>query len=337
MPSTMVPIKKNTQLIPFSDAIKIAQLDSHTYAANLYDTFCIGTVPNGGYVASCLLSAASIHLSSRGQVDVLTSHFEFISRTEVGPAVIVIEDIKLGRQLSTLHLTLYQDALLPHAPFFTPASSRKELLAYFTMTNLSREKGVSLPTNFSLHPPSPSDPDFALLKDGKDKIWQPLVFAADDAFGYIRCLQNVIYYLPKHGQPEKSIIDLWVRLANPGEKFTAASLAFVADCWPYVVEAYRPKTKEQEKDAAFKKDAVFWYPTVVLNLETKKNMGPGGNEWLRLRVQAKEIKNGRLDIEVLIFDIRGDLVALSQHVNLVLGSERNTAGRSGKKVEASKI
>ena len=35
------------------------------------------------------------------------------------------------------------------------------------------------------------------------------------------------------------------------------------------------------------------------------------------------IRNGRLDLEVLIFTESGDLVALSNHVALVLGSERN--------------
>ncbi|KAK4130365.1 hypothetical protein BT67DRAFT_445732 [Trichocladium antarcticum] len=92
-------------LVPFSAATEVERLDSHTYKVNLVDSFCIGSVPNGGYVASCLLQAASLHLRLSGQEDVLNAHFQFLNRTEIGPAVITIEDVKLGRQLSTLHAT----------------------------------------------------------------------------------------------------------------------------------------------------------------------------------------------------------------------------------------
>jgi N-methylhydantoinase B/oxoprolinase/acetone carboxylase alpha subunit len=65
----------------------------------------------------------------------------------------------------------------------------------------------------------------------------------------------------------------------------------------------------------------------VLNLEVKKALPEEGVEWLQLRIQSKQIKNGRFDLEVLILDQEGDLVALSNHVNLILGSDRNMAGR----------
>ena len=42
------------------------------------------------------------------------------------------------------------------------------------------------------------------------------------------------------------------------------------------------------------------------------------------------IKNGRIDLEVVILDEGGNIVALSQHVTLVLGAERNLAERKGK-------
>lgn len=41
------------------------------------------------------------------------------------------------------------------------------------------------------------------------------------------------------------------------------------------------------------------------------------------------MRNGRLDLEVIVLDDEGDIVTLSQHVNLILGGERNTAGREG--------
>jgi hypothetical protein len=292
-------------------------------------------VPNGGYVASCILGAAGLHLASAGQKDVLNAHFQFLNRTEIGPAIIVIEDVKLGRQLSTLHATLYQHALLPQAPWITQGSTRKEIAVYLTMTDLSREKGVSLPTAFSLEHPvaAPPRPDFAALREDRDSHWSRADFPAGSPLSYARCLRNCVYYDPRGGQPTKTVIDKWVRLAS-GENFTAASLGYVSDCWPYVVEAQRPSKKEAEEkrrrgeSLPFAPETRFWYPTVVLNLEVKKALPKEGLEWLQMRVQSKQIKDGRLDLEVLLLDEHGDLVALSNHVNLILGSERNTAERT---------
>lgn len=292
-------------------------------------------MPNGGYVASCILTAAGLHLARAGQKDVLNAHFQFLNRTEIGPAIIVIEDVKLGRQLSTLHATLYQHALLPQAPWITQGSTRKEIAVYLTMTDLGRENGVSLPTGFSLEHPvaAPPRPDFAALKEDRDAHWSRFDFPGGSPLSYARCLRNCVYYDPRAGQPTQSVIDKWVRLAS-GENFTAASLGYVADCWPYVVEAQRPSKKEAEEKSRrgesvpFAPGTRFWYPTVVLNLEVKKALPKEGVEWLQMRVMSKQIKDGRLDLEVLLLDEHGDLVALSNHVNLILGSERNTAKRT---------
>lgn len=351
-------------LVPFTEAIRVQKLSSHAYSVNLVDSFCIGTgtptphvrvtmlryvyltlttnlhcfraVPNGGYVASCILAAARLHLAPAGQKDVLNAHFQFLNRTETGEAVIIIEDVKLGRKLSTLHAALYQRALLSEAPWITPGSTRKEIVSYLTMADLGEENGISLPIPaFALQHPftPPPTPDFAALKEDRDPNWVQFKFPRGSPLGYARCLQNCVYYAPKRGQPIRSIIDKWVRLAS-GEKFTASSLGYVSDCWPYVVEAHRPSKKEAEErrrggdPLPFAPDARFWYPTVVLNLEVKKPLPEEGVEWLQLRIRSKQVKNGRLDLEVLVLDDMGELVALSNHVNLILGSERNTAERS---------
>ncbi|SPQ25001.1 9ad02c6d-722b-4c86-8ea3-fe380191b6f1 [Thermothielavioides terrestris] len=324
--------QNTSSLVPFSEATRVERLDSHAYRVNLVDSF----FPNGGYVASCILRAAGMHLAQAGQKDVLNAHFQFLNRTETGPAVIVIEDVKIGRQLSTLHATLYQRALLPQAPWITPGGpTRKEVAVYLTMTDLSKEQGISLPTSFSLQHPvaAPPRPDFAALRQDRDAHWWRLRQRGSTPASYTRNRQNLAYYEPRGGQRTKTVIDKWVRLAS-GEKFTAASLAYVADCWPYMVEVWRPSRAEAEEkrrrgeSVPFAPNALFWYPTVVLNLEVKKALPADGVEWLQLRIQSKQIKDGRFDLEVLVLDEHGDLVALSNHVNLILDSERNLAERS---------
>ncbi|KAK3501922.1 thioesterase-like superfamily-domain-containing protein [Neurospora crassa] len=366
----MASDKPSSEIIPFAKATEIKRLDANTYQANLVDSFCIGAVPNGGYVASCILQAAIIHGTSPSpsnpQPHVMNAHFEYLNRTQVGPATILIEDVKPGRQLTTLHATLYQgnshqddistsnSDLLP-----TKTLGKKRVTAYLVMTNLSSLTGLTLNTQFTLLPPPlvpsslPSqNPDFSLLKQDRDPHWTaipsllPLGSESGSGSSYIRALQNTHFYIPRRGQVRKSIIDLWIRLSS-GENFTNASLGYVSDCWPYVVEAYRPRSKEEEENNAkeeedgvgFKRDAKHWYPTVVMNVEQKKAApekgkeeeggggGGGGWEWLRMRVSSKEVKGGRFDLEVVVMDEKGELVVVSNHVGLVLGSERNLAGR----------
>lgn len=47
-------------------------------------------------------------------------------------------------------------------------------------------------------------------------------------------------------------------------------------------------------------------------MEVKKD--PGNATWLFVEVVCNQIKNGRFDHEVRVFDEEGDLVALSKHV-----------------------
>lgn len=70
---------------------------------------------------------------------------------------------------------------------------------------------------------------------------------------------------------------------------------------------------------------------MVLNLEIKKLLPPEGVEWLFVRVRAKVIRNGRMDLEVVVMDAEGDVVAISNHVALIMGTERNLAKRGNSK------
>jgi len=71
---------------------------------------------------------------------------------------------------------------------------------------------------------------------------------------------------------------------------------------------------------------------VLLNLDFKKLIPDEGLEWLFVRVAAKQIKNGRMDLEVIIMDAEGDIVALSHHVALAISSDRNLAERKGPRI-----
>lgn len=334
----------------FADAIAVKALDSHSYSAHFSEQWCIGTgeifqpmflpsdnrrltierpVPHGGFVTSVFLNVVRTHfsttLSQQNQPHTITLHLEFLRRTSAGPADFTVHDTKLGRQTSTVHLTLRQH-------------DRTEVVGYITNTNMQTETGLTLPTNWSLHP-APYGIDLARLRQDADPNW---ALQTNMPFAPFRkASQNVRFYFPCRGQLDRSIADEWLCFAS-GERFTNESLGYVSDMWPQVVEAYRAEKDPYHVDRAAggsadggserkgkKADAParYWYPTLLLNLEIKKLLPAEGVEWLFARVRPKQIRNGRMDLECVIMDENGDVVALSHHVTMILGVERNMAER----------
>ena len=290
-------------------------------------------------MTSCILSAVRLHFStthsSLNQPHTLTLYLTFLRRTSTGPATVTIHDSKLGRRTSTIHVSLTQGT-----------DKREEVVGYITNSNISTESGLTLPTNWSLHP-APFPADIAKLRSDNDELWKlqdQIPFAA-----FRKASQYLKFWLPRKIQLERSLIDEWICFAN-GERFTMDSLGFVVDMWPQVAEQFRPEEdgnssaadanlgmapsgedKVGAVEAKLKKNkwARFWYPTLLLNLEVKKALPPEGVEWLFVRVRAKQMQNGRADLEVVVLDEYGDIVALSQHVQLILSAERNMAPRKG--------
>ncbi|KAI1377030.1 thioesterase-like superfamily-domain-containing protein [Hypoxylon crocopeplum] len=295
----------------FAEATAVRAVDSHTYAADFNSEWCVGSVPHGGVVTSVFLRAAATHfrttLAAQDQPHTISLHLEFLRRTQEGPATLVVRDVKLGRQTSTVHVVLSQDGL-------------EEVIGYLTHSNMDTESGLSLKTGWSLRPPPPSPPaDFAaLLARNEDPSW---VKQAKGPFSKFRKVtSHVRTFLPRRGQVEPGLVDEWLRLES-GDRFTNESIGFVADFFPLTVEGLWHREQKGKPLPS------FWFPTAVLNLDVKKTLPPGGVEWLFVRVRAKSIRNGRMDIEVVILDEVGEVVALSHHVVLVVSTERNIAGR----------
>lgn len=292
-------------------------------------------VPHGGFVTSCFLSTASLHFSTthacRNQPHTITLHLTFLRRTSVGPARLCVRDVKLGKRTSTVHISLAQAS--------DASTAEPSVVGYLTQSNLCGEQGLSLPTKWSLHPPPPPRPSFPSLKPGTtasaDEHWtlSPPLHPR-----FRKAANRVRFYLPRHGQFEPGMADEWIRFAQPGARFTQESLGFVADQFPQIVEIYPDADADADADAApgspdggkkkkkkKRQQEPNWYPTVVLNLDVKKCLPAEGAEWLFVRVRAKKIENGRMDLEVVVLDEGGALVAVSNHVCLILGAGRNMA------------
>lgn len=294
-----------------------------------------------------MLAAAKMHLTPRRQPDTLTAHFEFPNRTFTGRAVISVEEIKMGQQLSTLHLTLWQgDGLLSKAPWVDPKTSRRTVLAYTTHTDLQTFTGISLPTGYEGTDAAalPPLPDFEALKaNGRDGIWEEPKMPKSVSH-MMRSLQNLKFYLPKKEPLAPGVVDMWMRMSS-GDPITQAALPYIVDSFPYNLhtflassevrqllqsqpdpdgEAEEKRVQRAELKERNEQRAALWFPTVVMNLEAKSVLPHEGVEWLAVRVTCKQIKDGRFDLEVLVRDLEGEIVVLSHHVAMIVSLERNT-------------
>lgn len=288
-------------------------------------------VPNGGYITSCFLQVAKDHfsktLSKQNQPHTITVHLEFVRRTEIGPALFTVKDVKLGRATSTIHITLTQNG-------------REEVMGYFIHSNMHKADGPTYDTHWKLEPP-PRPVDINAMIQGSDKNWaerKVMPFAS-----FRKASTNMRSFYPRGGQIDRSIADQWMGYKN-GEKITNVSLGLLSDLFPMLPETFLaevdPYSVEAEAagrdtEAEFKKGRVanFWYPTLLLNLDIKKVLPEGGVDFLSSRVRAKVIKDGRYDLEVIMMDQEGDVVCLSHHVCMILPASRNLAKRSDGKAD----
>ncbi|KAI1644830.1 thioesterase-like superfamily-domain-containing protein [Daldinia loculata] len=240
------------------------------------------------------------------------------------------------------------------APWITSSVSRCTVLAYTTHADLRSFAGISLPTGYEGTPAAalPPLPDFKALKTiGSDGAWEESKVPGPSRF--VRSLLNWHFYLPRAGALTPGVLDMWIRLAS-GECITQSALAYVAVSFPFnlhlflaapelrqLLESQQDPGETTEKQAQReelqeknKQRAALLFPTVVMNLEAKTALPEEGVEWLAVRITSKQIKDGRFDLDMLIRDVEGEIVALSHHVAMILSVERNVGKRnfSGKAV-----
>jgi hypothetical protein len=291
-----------------------------TGASAQVSTFCLcragcpltTAVPHGGFVSSILMAAVAEHfgrtLPTQSQPHTVALHVDFLRRTAPGPAHVRIRPLKLGSRTSVVHAELTQ-------------GTRTCAVATLTQTHLEHEEGLSLASFWALEPaPAPVDLDALAGPEGRDAAWTraPVPHAA-----LRHALQHVHWFMPRAAQPATNASDVWLCLAD-GADWTNIAIGYLADVFPLPVE--RLTRASTAASASPNVSGVYWYPTLCLNLDIKRLLRPGC-KWLFSRSTVKQVRNGRMDIEVVLLDAHGDLVALSNHVAFVLDVQRNLAPR----------
>ena len=339
-------------LTSFKEATHVDATSATTYTARFSPDWCVGTgelsilftcrrasplidrltVPHGGYVTSIFLSVAKRHFDTvradYQQPHTIAVQLNFLRRTSLGLATFTVSESKLGQRTSTIHIALNQGG--EPIPL---------VVGYFTQSNINTETGMSVTLPHTLHPAPPILTSVNALREGTEPQWK---LHKNQFSKFRKAGQHLLTYLPRIGQA--GVIDQWLTLAN-GDKFTQESLGFVVDSFPSMLETAHTSGEFSNELQRLAKGAPqvtkpegsrnhgyvgersqwarFWYPTVLLNMEIKKALSQEGSEWLLSRVKAKQIHNGRMDIEIIIFDQAREIVALSNHVALIVPAERN--------------
>ena len=273
-------------------------------------------------------------LHSLNQPDTVTLHLEYLRSAAAGGADLVIKDVKKGSQTSTVHISLRQGGKEKVAGYATWVTHYVRVdceLDIYRNINFQNAHGVSYATDYTLSPP-PAPADVSKLATDNDDRWVSYSNPYD-AQSFTKAQTHLRYVMPSSGSPHPSIMDEWITPTSTSDKFTNVNLGFVADQWPQMAENYRrdsphssngivARAIQAKKGTSITGDAgwrsPFWYPTLLMNIEFKKLLPSQGVDWLFVRARAKQIKDGRMDVEVVILDEKSELVALSNHVCFIV-------------------
>ncbi|KAL2859434.1 thioesterase-like superfamily-domain-containing protein [Aspergillus pseudodeflectus] len=362
----------------FEKAIHVTPIDTNTYSAHLDPSWCIGHVPHGGYTASVLYRTATTHFvqkAARAGASKTRGHKQqppqepiglqitFQRRTFAGPAILSVQEIKLGARVSTIHVTLSQarDERAAAAAAATgtalKSSDRNDLevkvLAYVSLSPPAAEEGPAVTAPWDLAPAPPPGSlaggaiDFkSLSENGVDGEWKagPVATPTLHAAKHVQAHSPASTLRPKTVEERaKQVVDQWSRFAPGGvpARWSNEAVVYLADLFPAaldrlgaleetaVLRATGGNAKEGDgnKVATGEAPVQFWYPTVTMNFDLKTRLPREGVEWLHTRVVTRMLRGSRADLEVLILDQDGGLVATSTQVALVVDPARNGKGR----------
>ncbi|KAJ0416648.1 thioesterase-like superfamily-domain-containing protein [Aspergillus carlsbadensis] len=333
----------------FEDAVTVKPLGNNRYSAFLQHGFCIGTVPHGGYTSSILYRLALVHFASAHPslyksepATPISMHLTFLRRTAAGPATLRVTDMKLGKRTSSIHVELLQNKDASSAAGKSGEDAMEVKVAgYITVSPASAEVGVSSSTEWELHPApvpgSASDGSVDLRRLGEtgiDASWARL----DTPFNEFRRATTQVELFgvdPNKTKRKNGIVDQWARLKPNGQvkRWSNEGVVFLTDMFPMAldgIDTMASGTAASENGAG--PTAKYWFPTVTLSIDLKKRLPLNGKEWLYSRVVTRQLQDGRTDLDVTVLDQKGEVIALSTQIGLVVSASRNIGKRGKSKI-----
>lgn len=215
------------------------------------------------------------------------------------------------------------------------------------MANLQVSPGLTFKTEWKLDPPTIEASTSSLVADSDPKWVSYQTPYHPQSF---RRVQSYVKFYVPHELQQSHIRDHWITPADPSVTFTTEMLGFLLDLSLPIIDNYLPNEStggqiacialglEQRKarkagiaeiidpsSGAFESPAV--YLSLSTTIEIKKLLPARGAKWLFMRAYAKQIKDGRMSMEVIILDESLDLVALSQQLCPLMELSRMKASK----------
>lgn len=299
---------------------------------------------HGGCIAAAIHHAAATYLSTnptltvRNQPDVLSMHLEFLRPCEPRNSTITITPLKVGAAASTFQLQLAQEG-------------KPKVLAIITSTNFNKSIGPSAKTAWSLQPAPAPMPDFnRVLAHQPDENWIPGRVVGE----LIPLTRRKLGLLPREGFPVNGVCDAWHSFLAD-ERMDASYLALMADSTPsmsdtllynggpYDAHAFHKQMAEWAKEnpgvpcvitnsIAEAMQATYFNITLTMDIKYKQRLPKEGLCWAFTRAATKMLQDGRMDLDVTIYNEDMELLVTSQQLILVLDAQRKFRGSKEKSV-----
>ena len=226
--------------------------------------------------------------------------------------------------------------------YLLPSNGNSPIIS--SLTDLTKKVGITKPTGWELSPP-PIPVLFEDLEADRDQNW--ICFHPPFSPGAPR---NPLSYMKWHFPTKRAglhTVDHWVTpgwIDSDTQKpalWTDELIHFVVDNFiPLLYDLIEPDTVYkrlvaaghlQREARAAGKDDRSWGPglkseettpviasSLSINTEIKRKLRDGGEKWLFMRATTKCLEDGRMDAEVILLDIEGRIVALSNHIGIVI-------------------
>ncbi|KAL3455478.1 thioesterase-like superfamily-domain-containing protein [Aspergillus heterothallicus] len=273
---------------------------------------------HGGYLCSLLISASREYARATGlvelnQPDPLSMHVQFLDLAPQGPLHVRFTTLKSGSRSSVVQGEICSAGEATKDG--TSTRKRTYTLAICTMGNLSDRTGISI--DFPPHALPNRETDCARWTDA-------FAFYASPPTAACRVYTpkggpNPLWS-PAVGQHKR---DQWDKLDN-GENFRLEHLGLLADIVAVIPLNYQP--------AGMKSLIKFNVPSVSLTFDFVQD--PAGRiEWILNRATMNRLQNGRFDMDLLMIDEEGNLIAAIKHQSLMFERKRHLGKEAGKKTK----
>ncbi|ORX45250.1 hypothetical protein DM01DRAFT_1386593 [Hesseltinella vesiculosa] len=307
----------------FDQATNTTFIDTNGNGTSLYSgeasiEWAIGSVPNVSYVVSMMLDSVLRHFETRHQKHPVSMDCFYLAKTAVGPFVVEIQELKMstkGYCVCRAELKQFKDLDTPlpqHMDEYDRQAMVTKVYGVFTMGNMDHETGKSFEHKNVKAPSIENMVPFPYVFMGdfvEAKVDLSTFPISEDgglalARGFSGSEDKVV-----QGRPELS------QLMNFSD-----GRPIDVKCLPYWCDMFLPPPVLL--GIKFWKSNV-WCPTMSLQVQFKRVPTPSTKQVIA-HFNVPHIVNNRYDLDGEIFDLDGNILAVTKHQCLVVDWSRNT-------------